>query len=95
MIPIHQLLARIQHDPKFGKGAFELGYLDRFDATVHRIALGLIVFPEGNRRVFAFVDGSGRERQIPFHRIREVHRDGKLIWQRRARSGSADCPRVD
>jgi len=27
----------------------------------------------------------GEERFIPFHRVREVYRDGALIWQRPAR----------
>ena len=44
MTPIHQLLARIRHDPQFGQGVFELGYLDRFDTEVHRIALGHVDF---------------------------------------------------
>jgi uncharacterized protein (UPF0248 family) len=87
MTPIHQLLARIRHDPQFGQGEFELGYLDRFDAEVHRIALGIVNFPEGEKRVFEFEDAAGQKRRIPFHRIREVYRDGALIWQRAIRPG--------
>jgi uncharacterized protein (UPF0248 family) len=82
MTPIHELLARIRHDPDFGHGVFELGYLDRFDTQVQRVALGLVDFPEGEKRVFAFVDADGQKRRIPFHRIREVYRDGALIWHR-------------
>ena len=33
MQPIHQLLARIKHDPNYGAGEFELGYADRFDTS--------------------------------------------------------------
>jgi len=82
MTPIHELLARIRHDPKFGQGAFELGYLDRFDTEIQRVALGLVNFPEGEKWVFEFMDVDGRKRRIPLHRIREVYRDGALIWQR-------------
>ena len=82
MTPIHKLLARIRHDPKFGQGAFELGYLDRFDAEVQRIALGIVDFPDGEKRVFEFEDAAGQKRRVPFHRIREVYRDGALIWRR-------------
>jgi uncharacterized protein (UPF0248 family) len=82
MTPIHELLARIRHDPQFGQGVFELGYLDRFDTQVRRVMLGHVDFPEGEKRVFAFVDADGQKRRIPFHRIREVYRDGALIWQR-------------
>jgi hypothetical protein len=56
MTPIHELLARIRHDPVFGGAAFELGYVDRFDPGVQRVALGLITFPEREKRTFEFVD---------------------------------------
>jgi uncharacterized protein (UPF0248 family) len=82
MTPIHDLLARIHHDPEFGRGVFELGYLDRFDTQVQRIALGLVNFPEGEKKVFEFEDADGQKRRIPSHRIREVYRDGALIWHR-------------
>ena len=64
-----------------------MGYLDRFDNQVQRVALGLVQFPEGEKRVFEFVDADGQKRRVPFHRIREVYRDGALIWQRPIRPG--------
>ncbi|MBP7828047.1 MAG: DUF504 domain-containing protein [Verrucomicrobia bacterium] len=82
MQPIHELLARIRHDPEFGKGEFEIGYLDRFDGTTHRVAFREISFPADQRRVFEVLDDSGQARRIPFHRVREVYRDGRLIWRR-------------
>jgi uncharacterized protein (UPF0248 family) len=84
MTPIHELLSRIRHDPEFGRGQFEIGYFDRREGTVHRVALKEIVFPTGERRVFELVDETGQLRRIPFHRVREVHRDGRIIWQRPA-----------
>jgi len=82
MQPIHELLARIRHDKEFGKGRFEIGYLDRREGAVQRIALQKLVFPEGERRVFEVADESGQMRRVPFHRVREVYRDGQCIWQR-------------
>jgi uncharacterized protein (UPF0248 family) len=82
MTPIHELLARIRHDKEFGRGQFEIGYFDRREATVHRVAFKEISFPEGERRVFEVLDESGQVRRIPFHRVREVYRDGQRIWQR-------------
>jgi uncharacterized protein (UPF0248 family) len=82
MTPIHEILARIRHDREFGRGVFELGYLDRFDTQVQRVALGLVDFPKDEKRVFVFVDADGLRRRIPFHRVREVYREGALIWQR-------------
>jgi uncharacterized protein (UPF0248 family) len=82
--PIHELLARIRHDREFGKGRFEIGYRDRREGTIHRVALKEIVFPAGERRVFEVLDQTGKQRRIPFHRVREVHRDGQIIWRRPA-----------
>jgi len=82
MKPIHELLARIRHDRQFGTGQFEIGFLDRVAGTIQRVALKEISFPEGERRVFEVSDESGQARRIPFHRVREVWRDGVVIWQR-------------
>ena len=82
MQPIHELLARIRYDRQFGKGRFEIGYFDRRDGTIYRVALKEVTFPEGERRVFEVLDESGQMRRIPFHRVREVYRDGERIWHR-------------
>jgi uncharacterized protein (UPF0248 family) len=82
MTPIHELLNRIRWDKTFGRGRFEIGYLDRHTQTVHRVALQGISFPPGERRTFELLDEDGEHRRIPFHRIREVLKDGQVIWQR-------------
>ena len=84
MQPIHELLSRIRHDKEFGRGQFEIGYFDRREDTVERVALREINFPEGEPRVFEVADEAGQMRRIPFHRVREVYRDGLCIWQRPA-----------
>ena len=86
VIPIHELLARIRHDAEFGNGQFEIGYLDRFDGTVHRGAMCEITLPKGQCQTFALIDETGQLRRIPFHRVREIHRNGRLIWQRPVKS---------
>jgi len=80
--PIHELLSRIRHDKEFGRGQFEIGYFDRREDTIERVALREINFPEGEPRVFEVADEAGQMRRIPFHRVREVYRDGQRIWQR-------------
>ena len=82
MIPIHELLNRIRWDKEFGKGRIEIGFFDRREGTIHRVALREVLFPAGERRAFELVDELGQVRRIPFHRIREVARDGKIIWKR-------------
>jgi uncharacterized protein (UPF0248 family) len=82
MIPVHELLSRIRWDKEFGQGQFEIGYYDRVEGVVHRVALQTITFPEDDRHTFEVLDASGQTRRVPFHRVREVIKDGHLIWQR-------------
>jgi uncharacterized protein (UPF0248 family) len=82
MQPIHELLARIRHDKAFGTGQFEIGYFDRREGTILRVALKEVTFPKGERRVLELLDETGQARRIPFHRVREVYRDGQRIWHR-------------
>jgi len=82
MTPIHELLNRIRWDKEFGQGRFAIGFFDRCEGVVHRVALQAVVFPDDERHTFQFVDEAGQSRRIPFHRIREVYKDGQLIWRR-------------
>lgn len=82
MIPIHELLARIRWDPHFGQGEFELGYLDRLEGGIVRVALGNVAFDPHDHFAVHILDADGCSHSVPYHRIREVYRDGLLIWQR-------------
>ncbi len=84
MTPIHELLSRIRWDKEFGQGEFEIGYYDRLEDVVQRVALKEVAFPEDDRHTFQIVDESGLARRIPFHRVREVVKDGHVIWRRPA-----------
>jgi uncharacterized protein (UPF0248 family) len=81
MIPIQDLFNKIRWDKEFGKGYFEIGYEDRWEEKITRIAFKKIVFEEGNQFSFQIKLG-GEMAAIPFHRVKEVYRDGGLIWQR-------------
>lgn len=82
MTPLHQLLSRIRWDPAFGRGRFELGYWDRVEGRIVRVALGAIRTDPAEPAVFQVTDEDGETRTIPFHRVKEVYRDGVLIWHR-------------
>jgi uncharacterized protein (UPF0248 family) len=84
MIPIHELLNRIRWDPEFGRGRLEIGFFDRHEGVIHRVALRDVAFPNSGEHVFQFVDEGGQHRRVPFHRIREV-------WRMRSRYGSRQC----
>ena len=82
MTPIHELLNRIRWDKQYGQGRFEIGYFDRREDVIHRVALQEVAFPEDEPHAFELVDESERTRRIPFHRVREVVKDGQIIWSR-------------
>lgn len=82
MIPVHQLLNRIKWDMEFGKGNFTLGYYDRIADTIIRVSFADIHFTADNRYSISVRDKDGVFRAIPMHRIREVYKNGTLIWHR-------------
>jgi uncharacterized protein (UPF0248 family) len=82
MTPIQDLLHRIQWDPHFGQGRFVIGYYDRVWARIVRVPFQRLSIEAGNHFTFDLVADDGSVRMVPLHRVREVWRDGKLIWQR-------------
>ena len=84
MIPIHTLLSRIRWDPRFGRGRWEIAYLDRTRVGLVRVPLADIRTEAHIGFVFDVVDEEGVARSIPYHRVRQVFRDGKLEWSRLA-----------
>lgn len=82
MQPVHELLNRIHWDPEFGKGEFELEFLDRIESALIRLSLHEVVFMPGDHYFFHYMDEAGAEHSVPFHRIRSVYKDGQCIWHR-------------
>jgi uncharacterized protein (UPF0248 family) len=83
MMPIHELLNRIRWDDEFAQGEFELGYYDRVEDRIIRISFNEIFFPEHDHFAFQVIDNEGEVHNIPFHRIRQVFKNGEVIWERR------------
>jgi uncharacterized protein (UPF0248 family) len=86
MRPLQELLSRIRWDKEFGKGRFEIGYDDHLEKRSVRILFEEIVFQEGNPFYFHARNPDGQMVAIPYHRVREVYKDGTLIWQRPRRT---------
>lgn len=82
MIPIHELLNRIHRDKAFGQGDFEIGYLDRIAGGIIRVLLRKIFFEPDAHFAFDLLDDGGELHSIPLHRIKQVFRNGELIWHR-------------
>ena len=81
METIRELLNRIHWDEAFGKGTFEIGIFDRVADAVEFHPLEELHLEPGNHSAFTIVVG-GEILTIPFHRIREVRRNGRSIWKR-------------
>lgn len=82
MIPIQDLLNRIIWDKEFGRGSFEIGYYDRIADTIIRVPFRMIEVVPGDHFSFLLYGPDGEVSSIPFHRVRQVHKDGQLIWHR-------------
>ena len=83
MIPIQDVLNRIRWDPDFAQGEFTIAYYDRIKKDLVTVPLKATQFTQGDRYfAFQFLDDEGEGHSVPFHRIREVRKDGEVIWQR-------------
>lgn len=82
MVPIQDLLNRIRWDSEFGNAEFRIGYYDRMLDDILLKSLGEIEFPKNSHNVFEWTDLEGEIHTVPLHRIKEVYRNGELIWRR-------------
>lgn len=81
-MPIRKLLSRIRWDREFGQGSFEIGYDDRVAGEIIRVPFRDLVIEPEQGEGFLVQDAAGVYRRIPFHRVREVYKNGECIWQR-------------
>ena len=82
MVPIHELLSRIRWDEAFGNADFVIGYYDRIQDDIVRVPLKKLFFEKNDRFDFELIDDRGMTHTIPLHRIKDVYRNGELIWHR-------------
>lgn len=89
MTPIHELLARLRWDAAFARSRFVIGYRDRIERKVIYADLREVARDADNPAFFDLLAEEGVARSVPLHRVREVWRDGELIWQRHPAGDSA------
>ena len=82
MTPIQDILNRIRWDKEFARGQFELGYFDRVERRVITVPFQSVEFLPDAPGTIGLVDEEGRFHHVPFHRVREVWKDGQCIWHR-------------
>jgi uncharacterized protein (UPF0248 family) len=61
---------------------FEIAYADHVAHCLERVSMARVRFDPDEPFGFEAVAPDGAEHFIPFHRVREVYRDGTLIWSR-------------
>ena len=81
MQPIRELLNQIRWDPNF-RGEFEIAFVDHTKPELERAPFRDLRFDPDNSFSFQRLGPEGQWASIPLHRIREVYRDGELIWSR-------------
>ena len=82
MITVQQLLSWARWDPVFGKGEFQIDYYDRMEQKTCKVPLNRVYLTQGDHFFFHVAGQDGFIHEVPFHRVKEVHKDGKLIWHR-------------
>jgi len=90
MQPIHELLNRIRWDQDFSRAEFVIGFYDRLAQRIIRVPFKQLYFPPEDHFAFALIDEEGETHQVPYHRVREVYRNGELIWQRHPESANEE-----
>jgi len=84
VIPIHELMSRIRWDAEFARASFVVGYYDRVRREVVRVPFERLGFDAEDHSAFIALDEEGEAHRVPYHRVREVTRNGELIWRRAA-----------
>lgn len=82
MTPIHELLNRIRWDEAYAKGDFVIGYYDRVEMKVILVPMARVQLDPADHFSFQVSDADGYAHAVPFHRVKEVYKDGRLIWHR-------------
>jgi uncharacterized protein (UPF0248 family) len=79
MQTIYELLKKIQWDPDEHPEEYSVFYFDRVKKRLVEVTYEDIVDVQDGVMIVNMFE---EEVDIPLHRVREVRRSGKLIWQR-------------
>ena len=69
-------------DRDFGCAEFVIGYHDRVSDRIVKVPLARIAFDSDSHSSFEAIEEDGSAHSVPYHRVREVYRNGELIWRR-------------
>ncbi|MBN2452217.1 MAG: DUF504 domain-containing protein [Lentisphaeria bacterium] len=82
VLPIRKLLDRIRWDDRFGAARFEIAWYDRAAGCRVCAPLEDVVLDIPSRFAFRVRREGEHDLAIPYHRVREVRRNGEIVWTR-------------
>lgn len=82
MKPVQEMLSRIRWDKNMADDEFKIGYYDRLEKRIIVIAFKEIFFPKDDHFSFDVIDHIGELHSVPYHRVRAIYQNGRLIWHR-------------
>ncbi|WP_349431458.1 DUF504 domain-containing protein [Methylomarinum sp. Ch1-1] len=82
MQPVQKILSRIRWDEHLAGHDFKIGYYDRVERRLIVVPFKEIIFPKNEHFSFEVVDQEGRVHSVPYHRVKAIYQDDRLIWHR-------------
>lgn len=82
MKTIQEILNRIRWDENFAKSHFKIAYYDRLERKLITVDFDELLFSPDDHFSFRLIDSNGDTHSIPYHRIKAVYQNEKLIWHR-------------
>jgi uncharacterized protein (UPF0248 family) len=82
MRTVQEILNRIRWDEDFAKHKFKIAYYDRLERELVTIDFSELQFSPDDHFSFYLVDALGETHSVPYHRVKEIYSDGKIIWHR-------------
>lgn len=82
MKPVQEILNRIRWDQTLSGSDFKIGYYDRVEHNLIIVAFKEIIFPKGDHFAFEVIDREGAIHSVPYHRVKAIYQNDRLIWHR-------------
>lgn len=82
MTPVQDILNRIRWDQSWADDDFKIGYYDRVEQQVIIVPFKEIHFPRDDHFSFEVIDQEGEFHSVPYHRVKAIYRNSRLIWHR-------------
>lgn len=82
MKTVQEVLNQIRWDERYAKDKFQIAYYDRLKNGFITVPFNEIQFPEDDHFSFYIIDELGETHSIPYHRVKQIYQNDKLIWQR-------------